>query len=58
MGPLELEALKAAWGDKPCDHPDLTPDRGPWGKTGDYYCPQCGEIGWGKEWAKKGRDQA
>lgn len=47
---LEVEEIRKRWGGQPCDHPDFeeeTIGRGDGGyprKTGDYVCPQCGEV--------------
>lgn len=34
--------LRKAWGDKPCDHPELVDEILFGSKTGDYICVQCG----------------
>lgn len=39
----EVKALRVAWGDKPCDHPDFTDEILFGSKTGDYICVQCGK---------------
>lgn len=48
----KAEALREAWGDKPCEHPAFeletigTPVRGLGyiqSKTNDYVCVQCGQ---------------
>ena len=30
------------WGDKPCSHPNVEKEYGPFGHTGDYRCTKCG----------------
>ena len=38
-------ALQQAWGDRPCDHPDLAREYDAEGeRTGNYVCTQCGAI--------------
>jgi hypothetical protein len=38
-------ALQQAWGDKPCDHPELAREYDEAGaRTGNYVCTQCGAI--------------
>ncbi|MEZ5528720.1 MAG: hypothetical protein R3E57_02065 [Porticoccaceae bacterium] len=39
----EVKALREAWGDKPCDHPDFTDEILFGSRTGDFICIQCGE---------------
>ena len=47
----KAEALREAWGDKPCEHPAFSKERinGIIGdqfiesKTGEYICTQCGQ---------------
>lgn len=34
----ETQRLREAWGDKPCDHPNITKERGP---MGQYYMWSC-----------------
>jgi len=36
-------ALREAWGDEPCEHPDYAPLYYLGGNTGDYACTQCGD---------------
>jgi hypothetical protein len=45
--------LRADWGDKPCDHPELLEERDCEGDTGIFVCTTCGESRWGAEWNKK-----
>lgn len=42
--------LRNAWGDKPCDHPELTKEYDRGAATGDYVCTRCGESAWGNSW--------
>lgn len=35
-------ALKEAWGDKPCAHPELAREYDLGKRTGNYVCTQCG----------------
>jgi len=44
--------LRRAWGDKPCDHPDLEKEYSLGADTGDYVCTTCGKSGWGRNWNK------
>jgi hypothetical protein len=42
---MQMEQAKrkrAAWGDKPCDHPHLDKEYYRGAQTGDYACLQCG----------------
>jgi hypothetical protein len=42
--------LRKAWGNRPCDHPDLAKEYDRGAATGDYVCTRCGEAGWGNSW--------
>ena len=35
-------ALRAEWGDRPCDHPTLAKEYDDGVRTGNYLCAQCG----------------
>lgn len=35
-------ALRAEWGDRPCDHPTLAKEYDEGVRTGNYLCTQCG----------------
>lgn len=48
----EAMKLREAWGDKPCNHPDLDKEYELGTATGDYVCTQCGQAGWGRDWVK------
>jgi transcription initiation factor TFIIIB Brf1 subunit/transcription initiation factor TFIIB len=37
-------ALQAAWGDKPCSHPELAKEYDLGKRTGNYVCTQCGAV--------------
>ena len=37
----EAMKLKEAWGDKPCNHPELAKEYELGAATGDYVCTQC-----------------
>ncbi len=39
----DVLALRKAWGDKPCDHPEFTDEYLFGSRTGDYVCTQCGK---------------
>jgi hypothetical protein len=41
-------ALKKAWGNKPCDHPDYEKEYFNGTSTGDYVCTTCGRAVWGR----------
>lgn len=34
--------LRAAWGDRPCEHPAFAKEYDLGARTGDYVCTQCG----------------
>lgn len=34
--------LRAAWGEKPCDHPAFAKEYDLGKRTGEYLCTQCG----------------
>lgn len=34
--------LRAAWGDRPCEHPAFAKEYDLGAHTGDYVCTQCG----------------
>ncbi len=40
----KAQELREAWGDKPCDHPQLTKEYILGGQTGDYICTTCGAL--------------
>lgn len=42
MQAKKAEALRAEWGDTPCDHPALAKEYAERKRTGDYVCAQCG----------------
>lgn len=52
----EVEALRKAWGNKPCDHPSLYKEYFNGTATGDYVCTQCGLTGWDSNWNKKDKE--
>ncbi len=35
-------ALRAEWGNRPCDHPTLAKEYDEGVRTGNYLCTQCG----------------
>ena len=51
----EAEERRKAWGGKPCNHPSLVKEYELGTATGDYVCTQCGESGWGRNWANADR---
>ncbi len=53
----EAEALRKAWGDKPCKHPNLEKEYYLGADTGDWVCTICGRSGWGKDWPEKERQE-
>lgn len=52
----EAAKLRARWGGKPCDHPQVMKEYDLGTATGDYVCTTCGEAGWGRDWPEKERD--
>lgn len=42
----ETMRLRAAWGDQPCDHPELEAEFYLGLETGDQVCTTCGEAFW------------
>lgn len=36
-------ALRAQWGDKPCDHPSVEKEYSIGGFSGEHVCSQCGK---------------
>jgi len=55
MDIAEAAALREKWGNKPCNHPHVVSETSRHGKTGDYVCTTCGEVGWGKNWVEEDR---
>jgi len=51
MKPNEACALERAWGEKPCDHPDIIAECGG-GEDDVWRCTQCGRICDYDEWMK------
>jgi hypothetical protein len=45
--------LRAAWGDKPCDHPEIAEERECDGDTGEYVCITCGRGERRPDWNKE-----
>jgi hypothetical protein len=45
--------LRADWGDKPCDHPEIVEEVECDGGTDDYVCLTCGESRRGADWNQK-----
>ncbi|MHB1222678.1 MAG: hypothetical protein ACYC2G_01325 [Gemmatimonadaceae bacterium] len=37
-------ALQEAWGDRPCDHPELAREYDQGVRTGHYVCSSCGRT--------------
>ncbi len=37
-------ALQEAWGDRPCDHPEIAREYDQGVRTGLYVCTQCGHT--------------
>lgn len=48
--------LREAWGDKPCNHPNLEKEYELGSDTGDYVCTSCGKSGWGRDWNREQQD--
>jgi hypothetical protein len=42
MQSKKASELRAAWGDRPCEHPALAKEYDNGARTGDYLCTQCG----------------
>ena len=43
MKEKQAQALRDAWGDRPCPHPSFSREYDQAGaRTGDYFCTQCG----------------
>lgn len=43
MKEKQAQALRDAWGDRPCPHPSYSREYDSAGaRTGDYFCAQCG----------------
>lgn len=40
----EIEQIRRAWGNKPCDHPSVEKEYYLGADTGDKVCTQCGRI--------------
>jgi hypothetical protein len=40
----EAEALRKAWGDKPCDHPWWVKETFRGAETGNEFCATCGKF--------------
>ena len=38
----KAERIEKEYGNKPCSHPNIEKEYGPFGHTGDYRCTQCG----------------
>ncbi|MFM0059216.1 hypothetical protein PQR64_26650 [Paraburkholderia phytofirmans] len=55
MQTTEAKELREVWGDKPCEHVELTKEYGLGMATGDYVCTQCGKADWGNAWNKPNR---
>lgn len=54
----ETQRLRDAWGDKPCDHPNITKERGPMGQQTDYACTICGAVAWSRKDLEKEGEKA
>ena len=39
----EVEKLREAWGNLPCNHPQFIEERFGFWPTGEYICTQCGK---------------
>lgn len=48
----EAERLRETWGNKPCDHPNITKEYYLGAQTGDYVCTKCG-LSASKEYFEK-----
>ena len=49
----EAEALRKAWGDKPCKHPEVQKEYFLSSNTGDRVCSTCGAVVYDEnDWAK------
>ncbi|MGE7954821.1 hypothetical protein [Lysinibacillus xylanilyticus] len=48
----EARDLRERWGEKLCNHPDLTKEYYLGTQTGDYVCTTCGKARWGRDWNK------
>ena len=42
MQSKKANELRAAWGDRPCEHPAFAKEYDLGARTGDYVCTQCG----------------
>lgn len=42
MQAKKASELRAAWGDRPCEHPAFAKEYDLGARTGDYLCTQCG----------------
>ncbi|MGH7622732.1 MAG: hypothetical protein ACREMU_10370 [Gemmatimonadaceae bacterium] len=42
MQSKKASELRAAWGDRPCEHPAFAKEYDLGARTGDYLCTQCG----------------
>ena len=54
----ETQRLRDAWGDKPCDHPNITKERGPMGQQTDYACTTCGAVAWSRQELEREGEEA
>jgi hypothetical protein len=52
MTPDDARALEHAWGDKPCDHPDIIAEHAGGNDGGTWRCTQCGKVCDYDEWMK------
>ena len=53
----EALALKEAWGDKQCNHPNVEKEYYLGTATGDYVCTTCGLAGGERNWNKEKTQQ-
>lgn len=44
MKQKRADELQKAWGDKPCDHPQLAKLYDLGERTGNFACTQCGRV--------------
>ncbi|WP_165904615.1 hypothetical protein [Paraburkholderia hospita] len=56
MQTKEARELRDQWGDKPCNHPELTKEYDLSMATGDYVCTTCGKAAWGSDWNRDTKD--
>jgi hypothetical protein len=53
MHASDAHKLEVAWGDKPCNHPDIIAESGSNEGGERWRCTQCGRVCDVDEWMKK-----